>query len=322
MGRRGDAGPRALPGPPDRGAAAPSGADLPRRVGSGDHPLSAVLGEDTVSSPDARRAAIGAAEPVRGRRAGWMGRDSTRSCAPSDWGESVLRQSDSRAAGGRRCRRACGMPCLPGSPAGRRRPGTALSCCHARRNRSAGNCYALGCVDDDCRGCSPAPGCRARRTQGVAFRHEIARSAVLEAASPGSEPGLHAAMIEALEAIDGDPACSLTTPRPPEMSPESCAMRRPQRRRPRDPGAHREAVAFLESHSRQVGEDPSTRPVCSRASPTELYLTDRLQDAIAARERARRLRRDARRPSRGWRGPHRDLGFRLVCSGSSIRRTP
>ena len=42
-----------------------------------------------------------------------------------------------------------------------------------------------------------------RHGRGVAFRHEIARSAVLEATAPGVEPALHAAMIDALEAVGG-----------------------------------------------------------------------------------------------------------------------
>ena len=45
-----------------------------------------------------------------------------------------------------------------------------------------------------------------RHGRAVAFRHEIARSAILGAAVPGSEPALHAAMIEALEAIGAEPS--------------------------------------------------------------------------------------------------------------------
>ena len=45
-----------------------------------------------------------------------------------------------------------------------------------------------------------------RHGRAVAFRHEIARSAILGAAVPGSERALHAAMIEALETIDAEPS--------------------------------------------------------------------------------------------------------------------
>ena len=49
-----------------------------------------------------------------------------------------------------------------------------------------------------------ATGLLDRRGRGVAFRHEIARSAVLGAVPPGAEPALHTRMIEALEAAGGD----------------------------------------------------------------------------------------------------------------------
>ncbi len=48
-----------------------------------------------------------------------------------------------------------------------------------------------------------------RHAHGVAFRHEIARSAVLGAVTPGSEPALHETMIAALEATGAD-ASALT----------------------------------------------------------------------------------------------------------------
>jgi hypothetical protein len=51
-----------------------------------------------------------------------------------------------------------------------------------------------------------AAGLLDRRGRGVAFRHEIARSAVLDAVPLGAEPALHATMIEALEAAATDPS--------------------------------------------------------------------------------------------------------------------
>ena len=45
-----------------------------------------------------------------------------------------------------------------------------------------------------------------RHGRGVAFRHEIARSAVLGAVAPGGEPALHEMMIDALETVGGDPS--------------------------------------------------------------------------------------------------------------------
>ena len=45
-----------------------------------------------------------------------------------------------------------------------------------------------------------------RHGPAVAFRHEIARSAILGAAVPGSEAALHGAMIDALETVGADPS--------------------------------------------------------------------------------------------------------------------
>jgi DNA-binding CsgD family transcriptional regulator/tetratricopeptide (TPR) repeat protein len=126
--------------------------------------------------------------------------------------------------------------------------------------------------------------------QGVAFRHEIARSAVLGAVAPGSEPALHAAMIEALEQVGGDPsvlahhaAAAGDSARVLRYAPAAAAEAARS-------GAHREAVAFHETALRHVGDDTSTRAGLLEALSLDLYLTDRLKDAIAAREQALKLR--------------------------------
>ena len=59
-------------------------------------------------------------------------------------------------------------------------------------------------------------------------------------------------------------------------------------------GAHREAVAFYETALRHAGSsaaDSTVRATLLEAMSVDLYLTDRLRDAIAARERAVELRR-------------------------------
>ena len=131
-----------------------------------------------------------------------------------------------------------------------------------------------------------------RHGRGVAFRHEIARSAVLGAAVPGSEPALHAAMIDALEAVGADPsvlahhaAAAGDVARVLRYAPAAAAEASRS-------GAHREAVAFYEAALRHVGDDTATRAGLLEAMSDELYLTDRLRDAIAARERALELRRE------------------------------
>ncbi len=130
-----------------------------------------------------------------------------------------------------------------------------------------------------------------RHGKGVAFRHEIARAAVLEATAPGAEPELHATMIDALEAVGGDPSllahhatASGDVPRILRYAPEAAAEAA-------RPGAHREAVAFYETALRHVGDDPATRAALLEALSVELDLTDRLHDAVAAQEQALELRR-------------------------------
>ena len=138
-----------------------------------------------------------------------------------------------------------------------------------------------------------ATGLLDRRGGGVAFRHEIARSAVLDAVAPGAEPALHAAMIEALERIGGDSsvlahhaAAAADVPRILRYAPAAAAEAARS-------GAHREAVAFYEHALRHTDEaDAATRATLLEALAWELYLTDRLADAIAARTRALELRRE------------------------------
>ena len=130
-----------------------------------------------------------------------------------------------------------------------------------------------------------------RHGRGVAFRHEIARSAVLEATAPGSEVALHAAMIDALEGLGGDAsvlahhaAAAGDVARVLRYAPAAAAEASRS-------GAHREAVAFYETALRHAG-DSATRAGLLEAMSVELYLTDRLRDAIAVRERALELRRE------------------------------
>ncbi|MGY1770898.1 ATP-binding protein [Blastococcus sp. SYSU D00813] len=135
-----------------------------------------------------------------------------------------------------------------------------------------------------------ATGLLDRRGRGVAFRHEIARSAVLEATTPGAEPALHTAMVGALEACGGDPsllahhaAAAGDVARVLRYAPAAAAEASSS-------GAHREAVAFYETALRHAGRDAARRAALLEALSTELYFTDRLADAIAAGEQAVELR--------------------------------
>jgi hypothetical protein len=112
-----------------------------------------------------------------------------------------------------------------------------------------------------------------RRGPGVAFRHEIARSAVLAAVPPGAERPLHAAMIEALEEIGGDAsvlahhaAAVLDVPRILRYAPTAAAEAARS-------GAHREAVAFYELALGHCDDDGATRATLLELLAAELYLT-------------------------------------------------
>jgi DNA-binding CsgD family transcriptional regulator len=129
------------------------------------------------------------------------------------------------------------------------------------------------------------------RGDGVAFRHEIARSAVLDAVAPGAERSLHTAMIEALERVGGDPSVLTHHAAAVADAPRVLCYAPAAADEAGRSGAHREAVAFYELALRHVGDDPAARAALLERLGTELYLTDRLDDAIAARTHALRLRR-------------------------------
>ena len=131
-----------------------------------------------------------------------------------------------------------------------------------------------------------------RHAHGVAFRHEIARSAVLGAVTPGSEPALHETMIAALEATGADASVlthhAVAAGDAPRILRYAAAAGAEAARS----GSHREAVAFYELALRYPGDDRATRAELLEALSTELYLTDRLSDAIEARTQALALRRE------------------------------
>jgi DNA-binding CsgD family transcriptional regulator len=254
-----------------------------------DHPLSPVLG-DLVSSPDARRLQLtplsrsAVATLLDGHRLDPV--DVHRRTAgnpfyvsqilaqpdsplPESVRDAVLARTAGLASGARRCLEL--LSCTP-EPVG------------------AGLLAALGVAPATVEMLT-GTGLLDRHGRGVAFRHEIARSAVLGAVVPGSEPALHAAMIEALESVGGDPsvlahhaAAAGDVPRILRYAPAAGAEASRS-------GAHREAVAFYETALRHVGDDTATCAGFLEAMSVDLYLTDRLRDAVAVQERALELRR-------------------------------
>ncbi|GEL24677.1 LuxR family transcriptional regulator [Pseudonocardia sulfidoxydans NBRC 16205] len=256
-----------------------------------DHPLSPVVG-DLVSTPDARRLQLtplsrnavaelfagSGADPadVHHRTAGnpfFVSQILAQpdSPLPASVRDAVLARVASLDAGARQCLEL--LSCTP-EPVTRELLGAL-----AVPTATVGVLAATGLVD--------------RHGDGVAFRHEIARSAVLEAIAPGSEAALHAVMIEALEAVGGDPSV---------LAHHAAAAGDAERVLTYAPvagedasraGAHREAVAFFETALRHVAGAPretAVRAWLLEAMALDLYLSDRLRDAITAREQAIELR--------------------------------
>ncbi len=178
-----------------------------------------------------------------------------------------------------------------------------------------------------------ATGLLDRRGRGVAFRHEIARSAVLAATAPGAEPALHAAMVEALEAVGAEAsvlahhaAAAGDAARVLRYAP--AAAQEASRS-----GAHREAVAFARTALHHLDDDDvDTRAALLEAMSVDLYLTDRLPDATAVREEALELRRRLHQPAAvgaahtalsvyAWYGADRALAERHVRAAVDILST-
>jgi DNA-binding CsgD family transcriptional regulator len=156
--------------------------------------------------------------------------------------------------------------------------------------RLDGELLAALAVPPDVVAALAATGLIDRRGTGIAFRHEIARSAVLDATAPGVEAGLHMTMIEALEPISTEWAVlahhaagagDVTRTRRYAWAAADQA---------RAAGAHREAVAFYELVLAQGGLDDPSRADLLEALSDELYFTERLADAIAARGQALEIR--------------------------------
>ncbi|HWM06821.1 MAG TPA: AAA family ATPase [Actinophytocola sp.] len=255
-----------------------------------DHPLSPVLG-DLVTTPEARRIQLpplsrsAVAELLDGH--GFDPADVHRRTAGNPFFVSqILAQPESPLP---ETVRDAVLARISGLAPSARRCLELLSCTPEPVSREL---LAALDVSPTTIGVLAATGLVDRHGRGVAFRHEIARSAVLEATAPGSEPALHAEMIDALEAVGGDPsvlahhaAAAGDVPRVLRYAPAAAAEASRS-------GAHREAIAFYETALRHAGDDTATRAGLLEAMSVDMYLTDRLRDAIAARERALELRRE------------------------------
>jgi DNA-binding CsgD family transcriptional regulator len=256
-------------------------------IGAG-HPLRPVLG-DLVSAPDARRLQLAPlSRAAVAELVGECGLDAAdvhaRTAGNAFFVSQILAQPDSP---------------LPESVRDAVVARTATLATPARRTLELLSCAPDGASTELLASLEVAPGTveelaatglLERRGHGVAFRHDIARSAVLGAVPPGTERALHATMIEALEGIGGDAsllahhaAAAADVPRILRYAPAAATEAARS-------GAHREAVAFYELALRHT-DDPAARAALLEPLATELYLTDRLADAIATRTQALELRR-------------------------------
>jgi DNA-binding CsgD family transcriptional regulator/tetratricopeptide (TPR) repeat protein len=139
-----------------------------------------------------------------------------------------------------------------------------------------------------------ASGLLSRDGPGIAFRHELARLAVVEQVPAGRRRAFHGAILAALERLGTADAAVLTHHAVEAGAPELVVSH--ARRAAADAaaaGAHREAASFLatalEQADRLAAEE---RAELLESRAYELFLTDRTDQAIAAREQAARLREE------------------------------
>lgn len=255
-----------------------------------DHPLRPVLG-DLVSTPDARRLQL--APLSRSAVAELLsGRDldvevvHRRTAGNPFFVSQIAAQPDSPLPHSVRDAVLARTAVLPGPARGWLE---LLSCAPESVNAELLGTLA---VPTDVIGTLTATGLLDRHGDGVAFRHEIARTAVLGAIEPGVEVTLHARMIEALERLGGEASVLL------HHADAAGDVARILRYAPRaavdaaTSGAHREALACYESALRHVGEDHSARAALLEGRSGELYVSDRLGEAIEARTAALELHRE------------------------------
>lgn len=254
-----------------------------------DHPLGAVLG-DLVTSPDARRLQLAPLSvDAVAQLLGGQGPDPVdvhrRTGGNPFFVSQVAAEPGSPIPDSVRDAVLARVASLP-APARRRLE--LLSCAP---DRIGGDLLAALDIPADAIEALAATGLIDRSGTGIAFRHEIARSAILGATAPGVEPSLHVAMIGALEAIGGESAV---------LAHHAVAAGDVDRIRRYAPiaateaarsGAHREAVAFYELAIAQPGLDIPDRAALLEGLSDELYFTERLDQAISTRAEALELRR-------------------------------
>jgi DNA-binding CsgD family transcriptional regulator len=252
-----------------------------------DHPLAAVLG-DLVAGPDARRLAL---SPL------------SRTAVATLLAGSALAPEDvhRRTAGNPfYVSQIAAQPDLPlpvsvrdavlGRLAGLSAPArSAAELLAVAPEGVPGPLLAALALPEGAVGALAGVGLLERFAGGVAYRHELARLAVLDAVAPGAEGDLHARMIDALEAVDGDPSALAHHAAAIADVPRILRHARTAAVAAARSGAHREARAHYELLLSHV-DGPAERATVLEALAREFFYTDALDRAVAAREEALRLR--------------------------------
>ncbi|WP_445152800.1 ATP-binding protein [Baekduia sp. Peel2402] len=131
----------------------------------------------------------------------------------------------------------------------------------------------------------------------VTFRHEIARRAIADALAPHRRATLHARALATLtEAVDRRPDLARMAHHAEAAGDEQAVLRWAPAAgaRAAGVGSHREAAAHFErAVSAADGLPPQERAELLERQSFELYLTDRMGEAIAAHTVALEARRDA-----------------------------
>ena len=152
-------------------------------------------------------------------------------------------------------------------------PGSRTSCCPPLGVGSG----ALRTLD--------AAGLVARERRRITYRHDICRLAVADAIPPGGEVALHRRMLAAFETQpDPDPVVLVHHALAAGDAERVFSYAERAGRAAAGSGAHTEAVRFFRT---ALDAAPSAAPAgLAELLAVELYLTDRLDEAVAAGRRA------------------------------------
>ncbi|MGZ4387861.1 MAG: ATP-binding protein [Gaiellaceae bacterium] len=145
---------------------------------------------------------------------------------------------------------------------------------------------AVGVSGDPLERCLAA-GVLEQRTEAVSFRHELARLAVEQALGPERAATLHRAVMHALEAAGAEPARLVHHAESAGNAEALLRHATAAARQAAELGAHREAAEQYARALSVAGSAPAeARAELLSRSAFELYLTDRLDEAIDAQREA------------------------------------